>query len=208
MSSNPTKLLLAAYERALALTDYKVHDNLYKRHEFRKQTILADNTLSMNEKVKIIGALNEEYNREKVRDNEGIKRICEVCQGECLAILYCENCIRSYLKAKSLGWTSGNNDVDVLIQKCQMETFTPYMIIEWIPYNNLKNIKYLTKGGCSEIYTADWVDGHYNEWDTIGQQLRRYGTIRVALKKLVNVENAGRSWFEEVLILFKNILKF
>jgi hypothetical protein len=32
-----------------------------------------------------------------------------------------------------------------------METFIPSIIIEWIPYNNLQNIKYLTRGGFSEI---------------------------------------------------------
>ncbi|PKK66195.1 hypothetical protein RhiirC2_785099 [Rhizophagus irregularis] len=30
----------------------------------------------------------------------------------------------------------------------------PSKIVEWIPYSNLENIKYLTKGGFSEIYTA------------------------------------------------------
>ncbi len=37
--------------------------------------------------------------------------------------------------------------------------------VEWIPYDNLQSIKYLTKGGCSEIYLADWIGGHYIEWD-------------------------------------------
>ena len=53
-----------------------------------------------------------------------------------------------------------DDEIDNLIQKCQMESILPYKIIEWIPYNNLQNIKYLTKGGCSEIYTADWIDGY------------------------------------------------
>ena len=47
-----------------------------------------------------------------------------------------------------------------------MEAIVPDMIVEWIPYNNLQNIKYLTKGGCSEIYTANWIDGFYDEWDS------------------------------------------
>ncbi len=42
-----------------------------------------------------------------------------------------------------------------------METLASYKIIEWIPYNSLQNIKYLTKGGCSEIYTAEWISGSY-----------------------------------------------
>uniref|UniRef100_U9UV27 Protein kinase domain-containing protein n=1 Tax=Rhizophagus irregularis (strain DAOM 181602 / DAOM 197198 / MUCL 43194) TaxID=747089 RepID=U9UV27_RHIID len=64
---------------------------------------------------------------------------------------------------------------------------------EWIPYNNLENIKYLTKGGFSEIYTADWIDGWYEEWDS-EEQLVRFGTHDVIFK---NVENASQRWFEE-----------
>jgi len=129
--------------------------------------------------------------------NEGKKRICENCQEECLATLYCELCIRNYLKAKFSNWTSENNNIDDLIQKCQMESLAPNMIVEWIPYNNLQNIKYLTKGGCAEIYTADWIGGQYYEWDS-KELLKRYGTQEAILKKLENVDSADRSWFDEV----------
>ena len=120
---------------------------------------------------------------------------------ECLATLYCELCVRNYLKTKFSNWTSGNDDIDNLIQKCQMESFMPNKVIEWIPYNNLQNIKYLTKGGFSEIYTADWIDGRYDEWDSKEQQLiREYesSTQSVILKRLENAESANQSWFEEV----------
>ena len=79
-----------------------------------------------------------------------------------------------------------------------MNTLAPYKIIEWIPYNNFKNIKYLTKGGCSEIYTADWIDGSYDEWDSKEKRLKRFGGQQVVLKRLENVENANRNWLEEV----------
>jgi hypothetical protein len=86
-----------------------------------------------------------------------------------------------------------------------MESLAPNKIVEWIPYNNLQNIEYLTKGGCSEIYTADWIDGNYFEWDPKKQQLKRYRTKKVILKKLENVESANRSWFEEVCNLLMNL---
>ncbi|RGB39991.1 kinase-like domain-containing protein [Rhizophagus diaphanus] len=71
------------------------------------------------------------------------------------------------------------------------------MIVEWIPYNNLQDIKYLTKGGFSEIYTAHWIDGKYEEWDPKNQQLERFGIQEVILKSLENVENINQRWFEE-----------
>ena len=132
--------------------------------------------------------------------NEGEKRICEHCNQECLATLYCEYCVRNYLKANFSNWTSGNDDIDSLIQKCQLETLMPSKVVEWIPYDNLQNIKYLTKGGCSEIYTADWIDGRYEEWDSKNQQLERFGGQSIIIKELENVKNADQRWFEEVCI--------
>ncbi len=148
--------------------------------------------------------LNKDFDEFKIRGNVGTKRICENCQNKCLATLYCEHCVRNYLKAKFSNWTSGNDNVNNLIQKCQMETLRPDRIIEWIPYNNFQNIKYLTSGGFSEIYTADWIDRQYIEWDSKGNQLKRCRlqgqTQNVILKRLVNVESASRNWFEEVFI--------
>ena len=134
-------------------------------------------------------------------NNDGNRRICEFCKYECLAILYCEHCLRNYLKSRFSNWTSGNDNIDNLIKKCQIETLRPNVVIEWIPYNNLQNIEYLSKGGFSEIYTADWIDGGYEEWDSEEKQLKRFGTLKVILKRLQNVESANRSWFDEVLYI-------
>ncbi|RIA86746.1 hypothetical protein C1645_828812 [Glomus cerebriforme] len=76
-------------------------------------------------------------------------------------------------------------------------TFMPGMIMEWIPYGNLQNIKYLTKGGYSEIYIAEWIDEHYIEWDSNEQQLKRFGTYDVILKILKNVGSANQKIHQE-----------
>ena len=205
MTSIREEIVFAACHRAYALTDINIQDTLEKEHKFRQRTVLADKSLTKNEKSYAVKLLNKDFDNFKILLNKGTKRICENCHDECLATLYCEHCVRNYLKAKFSNWTSGNNDVDNLIQQCQMETFRPDFIVEWIPYNNLQNIKYLTKGGCSEIYTADWIDGRYDEWDSKEKQLKRFGDQSVVLKRLENVESANQSWFEEVcnLNLFK-----
>ncbi len=191
------ELINAAYYRAFALTDFNIHTDVDKQYEFRRQTIVADESLTIYEKLEAIKRLNMNYDSDRVLLNEGVKRICERCKQQCLAISYCEYCIRNHLKAKFSNWTSGNNEIDNLIRECQMEVLDPFCI-EWIPYNNLKNIEYLTKGGCSEIYTADWIGGGYDGWDFKEQKLKRHGTEKVILKRLENVESANRSWFEEV----------
>ncbi|GET66842.1 kinase-like domain-containing protein [Rhizophagus irregularis DAOM 181602=DAOM 197198] len=197
MTSIRNDIVFTAYNRAYALTDYNIQNTIDKQCEFRKKTVLADKSLTKNEKSYAIKQLNKDSDYYKLLYNEGTKRICENCHDECLATLFCEHCVRNYLKSNFSNWTSGNNDIDNLIQQCQMETIEPDRIVEWIPYNNLQNINYLTKGGCSEIYTASWIDGSYDEWDSKEKQLKRFGRQKVILKKLENVESANRSWFEE-----------
>ncbi|PKC63694.1 hypothetical protein RhiirA1_422458 [Rhizophagus irregularis] len=79
------------------------------------------------------------------------------------------------------------------------------MIVEWIPYNNFQNIEFLTRGGCADIYTADWIGSRYKNWNPEQQQLILSNTIRkVVLKKLENIESANRSWFDERIYTTKS----
>ncbi|EXX54218.1 hypothetical protein GLOIN_2v933928 [Rhizophagus irregularis DAOM 181602=DAOM 197198] len=182
MSFGNNQSVNAAINRAFALTDYNIYNNIHKQDKFQKQTILADESLTENEKSEAIRILTKGYDQDKLCYNKGTKRICENCNQECLATLFCELCVRNYLKANFSNWTSGNNDIDNLIQECQMKSITTYKIPEWIPYNSFKNVKYLTKGGFSEIYTATWINGRYEEWDSKKQQLKRFGNFNIVLK--------------------------
>jgi hypothetical protein len=201
MSTIRQELVNAITVRAYSLIDYNIYTDIHKQYEFLKQTILANKLFTEEEKAEAIKRITGTYGRIKILDNSGTKRICENCNQECLATLYCEYYVRNYLKENFSNWTSGNNDIDNLIQKCQMESLGPENIVEWIPYSNLENINYLTKGGFSEIYTADWINGKYENWDSEKQQLVRFGTCEAILKRLENVESANQSWFEEVCIL-------
>jgi hypothetical protein len=205
MSTIRRQLIEQAINVAFSLVDYNIHKGIHSQFEFIKQTILADSSLTEDEKTEAIRLTNKDYDRDKISYNSGTRRICENCNKECLATLYCEYCVQGYLKASFTNWTSGNNDIDNLIQKCQLEMLVPDSIVEWIPYNNLKNIKYLTKGGFSKIYTAGWINGPYKEWDSKKQQLERMKVPgiqnfvgSVILKELENIEGASQNWFEEV----------
>src|ERR1051325_2424428 len=201
MSAIREELVYAAINRSINLINYNIHNDIHKQHEFKRQTILADKSLTEDEKAEAIKLMSKAYDKNKVQNNDGTRRTCENCSQQCLATLYCEYCVRNYLKANFSNWTSGNDDIDNLIQTCQMEALIPSKIVEWIPYDNLQNIKYLTEGGFSKIYTASWINGSYWEWDSKKHKLIRQieGGVRyVILKRLENVENANHSWLEEV----------
>jgi hypothetical protein len=196
------KLINEVINEAISSINYNIHNDFHKQNGFIQQKIITNNLLTDDEKAEAKKILNKDYDREKVFHNEGTRRICKNCKRECLATLYCEYCVRDYLKANFSNWTSGNNDIDNLIQKCQLETLGPDNIIEWIPYRNLKNIKYLTKGGFSEIYTAVWNNGCYYKWDD--ESLKRSELpLEIILKNLGNIESANKRWFEEVCNLIQ-----
>ena len=108
-------LMFAAINRARALIDYNIQNNVDKKIEFCKQTVLADESLTNDEKSEAIKYLNKYFDYNKMVYNEGAKRICENCQNECLATLFCEHCVRNYLKANFPNWSSGNDDIVTLM---------------------------------------------------------------------------------------------
>ena len=173
MSTIRYELINTTRRRANRLMDYKIYNDIHKQFEFKRKTILNDKSLTNDEKIEAVKEITKSYDRNKIINNSGTRRICENCNQECLATLYCEYCIQNYLKENFSNWTSGNDDIDNLIQKCQIETYDPIKIFEWIPYNNFKSIKYLTKGGCSEIYIAKWVTGRYEEWDSKKKKIKK-----------------------------------
>ena len=105
MSTIRIDLVDAALSRSYNLIDSNVYNNLHKQIEFRKQTILSDESLTKDEISEAIRLINKGYDRDKLLFNNGEKRICEDCNQECLATTFCEFCVRNYLKAKFSNWT-------------------------------------------------------------------------------------------------------
>ena len=99
MSKIRYELVYTVIDKAFNLIDHNIYNDIHKRYEFQKQTVLADKSLTEDEKTEAIRLLTKTNDRNKVHFNEGTKRICENCNKECLATLYCEYCVRNYLKA-------------------------------------------------------------------------------------------------------------
>lgn len=120
-------------------------------------------------------------------------------------ITWCNPCNTKQLRSEFKNWTSGNEMIDNFIQKKQLEAYMNNDIIEWIPYEKLKHIKYLAKGGFGIIYQAIWVDGHIVKWYSKNNKWKRdNANIMVCLKKLNNSNGALKEFLQEV----ENQLKF
>src|SRR6266540_3117170 len=85
--------------------------------------------------------------------------LCYNCNQPKTDHYWCRHCNTKRFKQEFSKWTSGNEYIDKFIQDAQLKARNKYEVIEWIPYNRLRNIQYLAKGGFSTIYKAIWLDG-------------------------------------------------
>ncbi|RHZ72892.1 hypothetical protein Glove_236g51 [Diversispora epigaea] len=103
---------------------------------------------------------------------------------------WCKPCKSKHFQNDFNKWTSGNDKIDKLIQNAQLNANYNYEIIEWIPYDQFKDVKQIGKGGFGTIHHARWSDGYIIEWDIENDQWKRYREDEeVALKKFDNFVN-------------------
>ena len=81
---------------------------------------------------------------------------------------HCEKCDKQYtnvnVKWCRLCQTSGNKQIDDFIQEKQSQINHDNIVFEWIPYNQLDNIKNIGQSDSTGIMLAIWKDGplYYN----------------------------------------------
>ena len=132
----------------------------------------------------------------------GEPKECNKCRLTRYSDRFCENCISLHLQELFNTWTSGNDIIDEFIQKCQKLSSLPEHIMEWIPFDQFKNVKYLTKGGFGSIHTATWTRGNIFDYDENKKEFTYFGSQTVALKLLNDSNEPGKSFFDEVSRIF------
>ena len=128
----------------------------------------------------------------------GEPKECNKCRLTRYSDRFCENCISLHLQELFNTWTSGNDIIDNFIQKCQKLSSLPNYIMEWIPFDQFENVKYLTKGGFGSIYTATWTKGYIFDYDENKKEFTYFGPQYVVLKVLDDSNNPGKNFFDEV----------
>ncbi|CAG8537326.1 18_t:CDS:2 [Diversispora eburnea] len=94
----------------------------------------------------------------------------------------CNLCTKEHFIQEFKTWTSGNANIDKIIQESQINFF--YDKIQWIPYN-FQNIKHIADGGYGSVNSAKLGQGVKWNWNFIKQDWE-YDLIgrKVALKEI------------------------
>src|SRR5437660_11221207 len=129
----------------------------------------------------------------------GKPRECDKCKMTRYSIKYCEWCVSLHLQSLFNRWTSGNEIIDDFIHQCQILSSLPGLILEWIPFEQFKNVEKLTEDGFSSIYTTTWTRGTICDYDENKKEFSYYGVQDVVLKSLNNSSKLGKAFFNEVI---------
>ena len=71
--------------------------------------------------------------------------------------------------------------------------------MEFVPYEQFKNVELIAEGGFSKIYKAIWIDGpRITRWRKKGQRFYKRGNYPVVLKKLNNSKDITIKELNEV----------
>ncbi|GBB92122.1 hypothetical protein RclHR1_01970004 [Rhizophagus clarus] len=130
----------------------------------------------------------EEFNQTKVIYLEDLEKrkeaygICGECNEPGTGENWCQLCNAKRFKENFKNWTSGNKNIDELIQYSQLNSLYCLKCLEWLPFEKFQNVTYITRGGFGKIYSAEWPEGSIRYWDIENQKWYRYADSKVALK--------------------------
>ncbi|GBC06428.1 hypothetical protein RclHR1_06820007 [Rhizophagus clarus] len=136
-----------------------------------------------------------------MKDLEKRKEVYGIC-GECnepgTGLDWCQPCNAKRFRENFKNWTSGNKDIDELIQYSQLNSLHYTKCLEWIPFEHFKKVTYITSGGFGKIYSAEWPEGFLGCWNIEKQKWYRYTDCKVALKSLDNSSIINTDFLNEI----------
>ncbi|GBB87149.1 hypothetical protein RclHR1_01360020 [Rhizophagus clarus] len=97
-------------------------------------------------------------------------------------------------------WTSGDVNIDKLIQNSQLNANSKYQLIEWIEYSDFENIEFIAYGGFGSVYKAIWKNRAIKKslWQTQKGEWDDDNGKEVAIKKLQNATNVSLELLNEI----------
>ena len=177
------------------MEEIKLSDDVIEQiKDFKHNNLTEEQKLLIDKLI-----LNEEL-KNQYKENG----LCKECKQPNTGYKWCQSCNGKRFQQNFQNWTSGNHDIDELIQETQLNAKERDEILEWIEYDRFENIEYLAKGGFGTTYKATWKDGFIWKWDYENNRWKRYGKNKVALKCLDNSQDITTEFLREVKYFFYN----
>ncbi|RIB17986.1 kinase-like domain-containing protein [Gigaspora rosea] len=125
-------------------------------------------------------------------------QFCPDCDRPRKSYGWCPKCESRCMEKNFPFWTSGNNELDKIIQFSQISAVQTCDYLEFIKFEDIEFNNLIAKGGFSKVYKGVWIDGPRWNWDEIGDIWCRSGPIEVALKELNNSQILSHEFLEQL----------
>src|SRR6266511_5568060 len=130
---------------------------------------------------------------------------CQTCNRCNTDYSWCQSCEPKLL---TQGWTSSNDTLDEIIKSTQLKAtgYDNMYYLQWITYEDLKDVEKIGEGGFATIYKATWINGE--KYTNCKNNYERSTKDKiVALKKLHGSQNISEEFLNEVNGFFFFFLK-
>jgi hypothetical protein len=127
-----------------------------------------------------------------------VRGICLICRLPLEATDWCKPCQAERFKRNFKNWTSGNSEIDKLIQDSQLDATDSLSYLEWIDHKEITNIEYITKGGFGKIFKGMWIEGPKLQYSTERRIWENIPNTTIALKELDNQKDFNQ-FLDEVI---------
>ncbi|CAG8539193.1 232_t:CDS:2, partial [Scutellospora calospora] len=131
------------------------------------------------------------------RSENKVNRLCPDCDRPRISYGWCRKCESRCMEKKFPFWTSGNKNLDKLIQRSQILSMQICDYLEFIKFKDIEFGNIIAKGGFSKVYKGVWIDGPRWNWDELGDIWCRSGPTEVALKELDNSQILSFEFLEQ-----------
>ncbi|CAB5364768.1 unnamed protein product [Rhizophagus irregularis] len=151
--------------------------------------------------IDVLLDMGKNYKMYGISQNPNTKEYIIVLENRLYENVLCQTYHKNYLKNNFTKWTSGNEKIDILIQKLQLTVDkNDRNICEWIPYNQFVNIKEIEKNDLLTIHSAIWNDSPFY-YNSIKEEI-----IRNPKKVTYTTLNKSQNMIDDFLNKVKDIL--
>ncbi|CAG8627798.1 153_t:CDS:2 [Paraglomus brasilianum] len=124
--------------------------------------------------------------------------ICRKCYYPKTSQWWCNYCESLAFQAEFGKWSSGNEVIDEMIRKSQLNAADELNYLEWVNYDEFEDVQLVVESELGKLYTAIWKTGPRIKYNQDLGEWMRDNDITIALKELNDSTNMTDDYIRKI----------
>ncbi|CAG8539268.1 2859_t:CDS:2, partial [Ambispora leptoticha] len=151
-----------------------------------------------NENLGMIQHFDEDDDENDIDLSRNIDEKCNQCGQNVNFNKWCRECNEIHFRELFDSWSTENRELDLLIQQAQLNSTRSIEVIEFISFEQFKDIELIEEGEKFDLYTAVWKDGPIEGWNALENRWNRRPSLRITLKQFKHAEEKFEIAYDEL----------